>query len=98
MSGADSGRGVVAAYKASPIPGRPVAPSNVAGAQVARKVRPGPATLTVGLTYGNQLFILGAFLSLCLGSAIAVRAAVDAIVNRDGRRASHEDALPSSSP
>ena len=56
------------------------------------------ATLTVALTYGNQRFILGALPPLCIGSAIAVLAAVDAIVHRGGRGVSHEDALPSSSP
>jgi asparagine N-glycosylation enzyme membrane subunit Stt3 len=56
------------------------------------------ATLTVALTYGNQRFILGALPPLCIGSAIAVLAAVDAIVNRGGRRATHQDVVSSSSP
>ncbi len=37
------------------------------------------ASLTVALTYGNQRFVLGALAPLCVGSAIAVLAARDAI-------------------
>jgi Dolichyl-phosphate-mannose-protein mannosyltransferase len=56
------------------------------------------ATLTVAVTYGNQRFILGALPPLCIGSAIAVLAARDAIVNRGNRRTPDVEALPPSSP
>jgi hypothetical protein len=55
------------------------------------------ATLTVASTYGNQRFVLGALPPLCIGSAIAVLAARDAIVNRGNRRTPDVGALPPSS-
>ena len=43
------------------------------------------ATLTAALTYGNQRFVLGALPPLCVGSAIAVVGAIDAIGDRSLR-------------